>query len=111
MKNVNKGATNNAALRALPSVDALLRTDTARELLGDVGADKLTALAREVTDDLRRELIADSTGEAKSNGDAARAQLLSRAERELAALHRRQKASGVRRVINATGVVLHTNLG
>lgn len=110
-KNAKKAATNNASLRALPSVDALLKTDTARELLGDVGADKLTALARQVTDDLRRELIADSTGQAKSNGDGIRAQLLSRAETELAALHRRQKASGVRRVINATGVVLHTNLG
>ena len=101
---------NNAALRALPSVDALLKTGTARKLLGDVGADKLTALARQVTDNLRRELMEDSS-EVKSNGDGFRAQLLTRAEGELAALHELQKASGVRRVINATGVVLHTNLG
>lgn len=109
-KNATRADRNNASLRALPSVDALLKTDTARKLLSDVGAEKLTALARQVTDNLRRELIRDSPAEAET-GDGFRAQLLSRAETQLAALHERQKANGVRRVINATGVVLHTNLG
>ena len=43
-------------LRALPSVDALLRTPEAQALRERVGAEHLTALARAVTEGLRAEL-------------------------------------------------------
>jgi L-seryl-tRNA(Ser) seleniumtransferase len=43
--------------------------------------------------------------------NGSRASLLMEAEKRLAAAHRDETARGLRRVINATGVVLHTNLG
>ena len=108
-KTVKQTTANNDSLRALPSVDALLKTDTARDLLAELGSAKLTSLARRVTADLRQELITDSARWIGDNGLKTR--LLGEAELRLRALHHLQKSSGVRRVINATGVVLHTNLG
>ncbi len=108
-KTSKKAATPNELLRALPSVDALLKTNTARGLVDEVGLAKLTSLARTVTAGLRRELIKDSSRSAGDDG--LKGQLLIEAEQRLGALHSLQRAGGVRRVINATGVVLHTNLG
>lgn len=108
---MNKTVTKNEVLRALPSVDALLKTETARGLLTEVGAEKLTALVRQATDDLRRELLRKSRSQSDVSGDGLREQLLTQAESRFAALYANFKDSGVRRVINATGVVLHTNLG
>src|SRR5437588_4735175 len=103
----------NSILRALPSVDALLKTDTARGLANELGPTRVTSLARLATEDLRQRLLLNSSqGSAGANGDDAfRSELLKQAEQRLVELHRIDEASGVHRVINATGVVLHTNLG
>jgi L-seryl-tRNA(Ser) seleniumtransferase len=90
-------------LRALPSVDALLRTPEAEALRARLGAEHLTTLARVVTDELRTEL--------RSRVGGTREALLAEAARRLALAAERESARGLRRVINATGVVLHTNLG
>jgi L-seryl-tRNA(Ser) seleniumtransferase len=110
--------TPSESLRALPSVDALLRTPEALALRDRVGADHLTALARSVTEGLRAELRSraearrdESTNDEAAAGEAARAALLAEAARRLASAARLEEARGLRRVINATGVVLHTNLG
>jgi len=103
---------NSPSLRALPSVDSLLRTETARALKPDIGAARLSSLARQVTDELRRELLAGAAAERPGPADnGSRANLLMEAEKRLATAHRNEAARGLRRVINATGVVLHTNLG
>ena len=47
---------NAELLRLLPSIDALLRSETAIEILRQVGAKQLTLLARVATDSLRREI-------------------------------------------------------
>ena len=96
---------HNRVLRAVPSVDALLKTETARRLGEEIGASALTSLARTANETLRQELLK------ADNGDRSRAELLSQAEGLLLELHQAQIASGIRRVINATGVILHTNLG
>jgi L-seryl-tRNA(Ser) seleniumtransferase len=105
--------TNNSLLRSLPSVDAVLKTDAARRLKQEIGAGKLTSLARRVTDEIRKELLADSLGALanKEGKNGFRDQLTKEAERRLIYLHERQEATGLARVINATGVILHTNLG
>lgn len=103
---------NSPSLRALPSVDSLLRTETARALKSDIGAARLCSLARQVTDELRRELLAGApAGRPEPADNGSRANLLTEAEKRLATAHRNEAARGLRRVINATGVVLHTNLG
>lgn len=99
-------------LRALPSVDALLRTDTAQSLRPLLGHHRLTALARQVTDELRRELLSGATDDgAHPEANGSRTSLLKKAEARLAAAHLDETATAMRKVINATGIVLHTNLG
>lgn len=93
-----------ASLRDVPSVDALLRTDVARELRDLVGIRRLTNIARSVTAEIR-DLVRNN-----QDGNNAEA-LLAEAVRRMEASARREGQSGIKAVINATGVVLHTNLG
>jgi L-seryl-tRNA(Ser) seleniumtransferase len=95
-------------LRALPSIDALLRTQTGKSLGVTVGAEKLANLARQVTDELRQEML-DQLFD--TDGKDLSQTLIGEAERRLAHAHQQEAARGLRRVINATGVILHTNLG
>src|SRR5262245_32545240 len=102
----------NQLLRDLPSVDAVLKTEAALTLAGDLGTARLSALARQVTDELRNELLAGSAPDSTvARGGHSRQDLLMEAQRRLSQLHHREKTSGLHRVINATGVILHTNLG
>jgi L-seryl-tRNA(Ser) seleniumtransferase len=81
-------------LRALPSVDALLRTDGAGELIQRHGRPAAVAALRTVLD------------EARADGKPrTAAELLARAAALLDA------APSLRPVLNATGVIVHTNLG
>lgn len=98
-------------MRALPSVDALLRRPEARLLMEKVGAERLAALAREVTRELRAKLQEEESEGSKSNGNRTREALITEALRQLELACARDEASGLRHVINATGVILHTNLG
>jgi L-seryl-tRNA(Ser) seleniumtransferase len=98
-------------LRALPSVDALLRTPEARALSERVGSARLAGLAREVTGELRESLQSNDSGPDSSNGDHSREALMTEAVRRLQSACEREASLRLRRVVNATGVILHTNLG
>src|SRR5688572_8766095 len=91
-------------LQAIPSVDQLLKTDSAIELRNVVGAERLTEIARQITEDIRKEIQ-------RSGTVLDRQTLLSDAVRRLEQFRESETSAGIRRVINATGVVLHTNLG
>jgi L-seryl-tRNA(Ser) seleniumtransferase len=106
-------AASHILLRLLPSIDALLKTPTAGSLERAVGLEHLSDLARKVTDELRQEIISmpPSPADAMANQEWSRAALLEEAERRLVKAHKAETNSGLRRVINATGVILHTNLG
>ena len=95
-----------ADLRHVPSVDQLLRTDIARELREVVGIRKLTDIARVVTAEIRSALQ-DRPESVSWDGES----LLAEATRRMEASVRRERQTGIKAVINATGVVLHTNLG
>ncbi len=97
-----------ASLRAVPSIDALLRTDAARELRELVGLRRLTNIARSVTAEIRA--LVRNQEFSTDNGNNQEA-LLAEAVRRMEANARREGQSGIKAVINATGVVLHTNLG
>jgi L-seryl-tRNA(Ser) seleniumtransferase len=96
--------TGRATLRHVPSVDQLLRTDAARELRGLVGIRRLTNIARSVTAEIRG-LVRDGSIPTADNG------LLAEAIKRMEATARNEGRAGIKAVINATGVVLHTNLG
>lgn len=95
----------------LPSVDALLRTETARGLRALVGIERLTALARDITEELRASLQSDTATIETTTGAPSRETLLAEAARRLERACRSDSAPGLRRVVNASGVILHTNLG
>jgi L-seryl-tRNA(Ser) seleniumtransferase len=93
-------------------VDAILRTETAQSIRPHLGAIRLSALVRRITDEMRQEILASASHEPTQpteNGSVS--SLLREAEQRLAATHLAESARRLRHVINATGVVLHTNLG
>jgi L-seryl-tRNA(Ser) seleniumtransferase len=95
------------SLRFLPSIDALLRSLTATGLLPETGAKHLTTLARSVIEALRRELQENAGNPAK----VSRENLLLEAEKRLEHAWLSEQNTSLQRVINATGVIIHTNLG
>jgi len=100
--------TSDSPLRMLPSIDALLRSETAVSSRDRVGARRLANLARSVVSEMRAELPSHSNElqEGREQRD-----LLIRAEMLLGQALERDIRSRLARVINATGVILHTNLG
>ncbi|MBA2713850.1 MAG: L-seryl-tRNA(Sec) selenium transferase [Rubrobacteraceae bacterium] len=85
-------------LRDLPAVDAVMRDSTGLALAALHGRASATAAVRESLDGLRRRIVA---GERPKISERI---VATAASRLLA-------GRGLRRVVNATGVILHTNLG
>ena len=96
------------ALRELPSVDQLLKTEVAARLREISGPERLTTIARVVTDELRSEILANPMN---SGAESSRDALLKQAIQRMETVLMTEETAGLRRVINATGVILHTNLG
>jgi L-seryl-tRNA(Ser) seleniumtransferase len=85
-------------LRSLPAVDAVLRDPDGAGLAGLHGRAAATSAIRGALEGLRRRISAGETPEVS--------------ERAVVTLaHRLLSGGGLRRIVNATGVVLHTNLG
>src|SRR5881394_2425775 len=96
-----------SVLSNLPSIDDLLRSETGRRLASDTGAARLATLSRAVVDEMRDELKMTAPDGGRSNKTA----LLVDAETRLSDKWSQTVSTGLRRVINATGVIIHTNLG
>ena len=94
-------ADRATALRSLPSVDQLLRRLAGQAEAQGLTRARLTSLIRETLDQERGRVLADKTA-------PATAELLAERVVERA---RRAGPFSLRPVINAQGVVLHTNLG
>src|SRR5271170_6357677 len=88
------------ALRGMPSVDELLGRPAIVEAAKKAGRTLVTSVIREVLAEMRRSLKEESGS----------VELSKLEERILDAIEKALEPS-LRRVINATGVVLHTNLG
>ncbi|PYM25493.1 MAG: L-seryl-tRNA(Sec) selenium transferase [Candidatus Rokuibacteriota bacterium] len=94
-------SADRTALRGLPSVDQLLRTLAGRPEVAGLPRARLTVMAREALDAERRRLRAQPDGAVDAEAIVG----------TIVAAVRRGGLFSLRPVINATGVVLHTNLG
>jgi L-seryl-tRNA(Ser) seleniumtransferase len=92
------------ALRQIPPVNDVLRSQELAEFRTILGQPFVTEMLDEVLAETRREL-------AQSQSPVSRAELTSRIAGEVARRLRESLEPSLRRVINASGVVLHTNLG
>lgn len=89
-----------SSLRDLPAVERLLQAPTAQELI--------RAFGRPLVLEAVRDILAQARAEFASAGSLpSEAELLARVQNRLSAW----TASTLQPVINATGVILHTNLG
>ncbi len=95
------------ALRLLPSVEEVLRTDELGVLAGRAPRALLLELVRAAIDGLRGEIRAGALDAAGLEARLASGAVATDVERRLA----REARRGFHRAINATGVVLHTGLG
>ncbi|MDR3762931.1 MAG: L-seryl-tRNA(Sec) selenium transferase [Acidobacteriota bacterium] len=91
--------------RRIPSVDELLRHDAVQALSGAYGRASVTEAARVVLSDLRAAIARGEVDDAGLEGarDGLAAALCNKLEQDA--------QCSLRRVINATGVLIHTNLG
>ena len=96
--------TVNALLRAVPSIDELLRAEPLQTALAACGHELVTSVLRDTVDGARVRLRAEGEAARQSCSQDA---LLASAARQIAAL----LAPSLKRVFNLTGTVLHTNLG
>ncbi len=95
-------------LRQLPSVDELLQEPSIRELIQTtVPRWAVVEAVRETLERWRRIVAAGESGSAQEANPPSRAALVAEAREAAQRLDR----PSLRRLINATGVVVHTNLG
>ena len=100
-----KASSKSELYRKLPSVDELAHNPELVNLISQAGQGPVTDSARSVLARLRDEI---TTGHLDADGiDIALSGIASGVEREL----RQSLSYSLRTVINATGVILHTNLG
>ena len=89
-------------LRQIPKVDDLLRLPALKMLAAEVGTSAVTEAVRRTLDRLRADILVGTVTELPST-EALCAQI--------SASCRASRLPSLRGVINATGIVLHTNLG
>lgn len=100
-----KATATNSILRHLPSVDELLRSQKAQNLMDVGGEEFIAAIARKAIETVRQEIV-------KNPGrELTKEYLLKDAENSLDALWTLEQKTRISKVINSTGVILHTNLG
>lgn len=92
----------DADLRRIPKVDLLLDSEAGRELVAGHGRDLVTRVVRETLEDLR-----GSIRRGNGSRDVSAGAVLSEVRARIEAKRRPRLC----RVINATGIILHTGLG
>jgi L-seryl-tRNA(Ser) seleniumtransferase len=105
-------ATQKAeVLGLIPSVDELLLTETATAMTSEFGRKRVLSLVREATKSLRSEIQQNVGTYLAENEKLDREFLFDEVLQRVKGLREIERNAGIRRVINATGVVIHTNLG
>ena len=97
--------TTSPAYRQIPAVDRILDSPGAAALISRTSRPFVVFLVRRVLEDLRRELA--GSDEKEWSAPDLDARILEALQQEF----RSWTCPGLKKVINATGVILHTNLG
>ncbi len=100
-KNIETAQAETNPRRRIPAVDEMLNRPAMRALEGRCGRRLVLEATRQVLEGLRARLAAGSAGKIS----------MEELEKEIAAASEAQAAPSLVRVVNATGVILHTNLG
>lgn len=98
------------ALSLLPSVDAVLQSATAEHIGTSVRRERLVQMARTAISEVR-ESIKSGVADLGEDEAVIRKSLLKETEAQLLMIWQKSLEQSLQRVINATGVVIHTNLG
>lgn len=99
-----KTSPASSLLRHLPSIDRLLQERAAEEIAQKTSHERVRDWLRAIVDEMRDELRRATAWEDEA---ALRAEIFDRLERR----YQESLRPRLRRVINATGVIVHTNLG
>jgi L-seryl-tRNA(Ser) seleniumtransferase len=94
------------SLRLIPSIDALVARPALARATATHGRESVTSAARQAADALRDEIRQSGTRGPASDEEAA-----AWLERRTLDILNARLVPSLRRVINATGVIMHTNLG
>lgn len=105
--NISEASNATSVLSDLPSIDYLLRTDAIRRLTPSFGIAQMTAIAQDEVDSLRRAITDRPSEFAGRSPDF----LLDEAVLLIEMACKTKVRTAIKRVINATGVIIHTNLG
>lgn len=97
----------------LPSVDKILQSDLFAGLSECYGRDTVVNLVREHLDHMRHRLLKNNAPGTPPNGkpEASHTNIISLLHTEVADLLDRDFSPSLKRVVNLTGTILHTNLG
>ena len=93
---------NQKLLREIPKVDELLKNPVLEELCVLIPAQTVTQAVRQVLEDLRRGILSGEIEELPSQESLCQ---------KVSAAAQREAEPSLRSIINATGIILHTNLG
>lgn len=97
---------SNALLARVPSVALVLEHPISRSLLQKISRRDIAETIRDLLDDLRGEILGG-----RIDRNTSRDEMIDMVTSGLERAATRRSARNLRRLINATGVVLHTNLG
>ncbi|HKS41281.1 MAG TPA: L-seryl-tRNA(Sec) selenium transferase [Blastocatellia bacterium] len=95
------------ALRLLPSIERMLARPAAERLSEVLSRDRVRDLLREILEDMRKQI---TSGQFQARQQAA-SFLIEEIERRLETRANASVQPSLKRVVNATGVIIHTNLG
>ena len=101
----------NEILRQLPKMDRILQEPEAEELCRLYGKNRILGILREELDSLRKELLEGKATEAAVENAQPTELFISRLLQQAGERTKALEEPSYRRVFNATGILLHTNLG
>ena len=93
---------NQKLLRQIPKVDELMKQPVLQELGNSVPAQKITEAVRQLLDELRAGIL---------NGSIEELPAVEALCAQVVAVANKKAEYSLKKVINATGIILHTNLG